>query len=106
MMSEAYRLDRDGGYVADVASDLFGFAELLSAQRKAEMAAQLLSRGEALNEEIGAALESWAIEMNERTLTALRAELDEAVFTEAWKQGRALTPDEAVALALKELADA
>jgi hypothetical protein len=63
-------------------------------------AARLLSRGEALREKIGAGLESWAVEMNGRTLTAIRLQLDEAAFTEAWEQGRALTVDEAVALAL------
>jgi len=38
--------------------------------------------------------------MNEETLTAIRTQLDEAAFAEAWEQGRALTTDEAVALAL------
>ncbi len=38
--------------------------------------------------------------MNERTLTAIRAQLDEAAFAEAWEQGRALAVDEAVTLAL------
>jgi predicted ATPase/class 3 adenylate cyclase len=106
MLSEAYRLDRDAGSVADVALDLCGFADLLAVQGKAETAARLLSRGEALLEEIGAGLESWAVQNNQLTLTVIRAELDEAAFTEAWKGGLALTPDEAVALALEELADA
>jgi len=38
--------------------------------------------------------------MNEETLAVIRAQLDEAAFAEAWEQGRALTADEAVALAL------
>jgi len=106
MLSEAYRLDRDAGSVADVALDLCGFADILAVQGKAETAARLLSRGEALLEEIGAGLESWAVQNNQLTLTAIRAELDEAAFAEACEQGRALTPDEVVALALEELADA
>jgi len=40
---------------------------------------------------------------NERTLATIRAQLDEAVFAEAWEQGRALTVGEAVALALASL---
>jgi len=101
MMNAAYRIDRDGGYDADIASDLCHFAEVLAAEGRAVTAARLLSRGEALREKIGAGLESWAVEMNERTLTAIRLQLDEAAFTEAWEQGRALTVDEAVALALE-----
>ena len=101
MLNEAYRIDRDGGYVGDIASDLCHFAEVLAAEGRAEAAARLLSRGEALREEIGAGLESWAVEMNERTLTAIHTQLDEAAFAEAWEQGRAMTVDEAVALAFE-----
>jgi hypothetical protein len=38
--------------------------------------------------------------MNEQTLSAIRARLDESAFAEAWEQGRVLTVDDAVALAL------
>jgi hypothetical protein len=100
-LNEAYRIDRDGGYDADIASDLCHFAEILAAEGRAVTAARLLSRGEALREEVGAGLESWAVEMNERTLTAIRTQLDEAAFAEAWNQGRALTVDEAAALAVE-----
>ena len=43
----------------------------------------------------------WAAKINEETLTTIRTQLDEAAFAEAWEQGRALTLDEAVALALE-----
>jgi predicted ATPase/class 3 adenylate cyclase len=102
MLKEAYRLDRDGGYIGEIALDLYDFAELLAAQGIAGTAARLLSRGEALREEIGEGLESWAAEMNEKTLTTIRAQLSAAAFDEAWEQGRALTIGEAVALALEE----
>jgi hypothetical protein len=39
--------------------------------------------------------------MNEQTLDAIRARLDQAAFAEAWEQGRTLTIDEAFALALE-----
>jgi len=55
---------------------------------------------ERLREEIGAAVYTWVVEMNEGTLDMVRAQLDEAAFAEAWEQGRALTVDEAVALVL------
>jgi hypothetical protein len=41
--------------------------------------------------------------MNEETLTTIRTQLDEPTLVEAWEQGRALTADEAVALALDSL---
>ena len=45
----------------------------------------------------------WLARMNEETLTAVREQLGEAAVAEAWEQGRALTVDEAVALALDSL---
>ena len=39
--------------------------------------------------------------MNEQTLSAIRAQLNESAFAEAWEQGGALTIDEAVALVLE-----
>jgi hypothetical protein len=41
--------------------------------------------------------------MNEETIRTIRAQLDEVAFAEAWEQGRPLTADEAVALALDSL---
>ena len=55
---------------------------------------------EVLFEETGVALEAWVARMNEVTLTAIRDHLDEATIAESGEQGRALTSDEAVALAL------
>ena len=43
---------------------------------------------------------SWVAKMNEETLGVIRSQLDDAAFAEAWEEGRALTIDEAVALAL------
>jgi tetratricopeptide (TPR) repeat protein len=69
---------------------------------KADTAARLLSCFEALREQIGVS-EAWVARMNEETLATIRTQLDEAGFAEAWEQGRKLTADEAVALALKSL---
>jgi len=67
---------------------------------KADAAARLLSCFEAQRERIGVS-EAWVARMNEQTLSTIRARLDESAFAEAWEQGRALTIDEAVALALE-----
>ena len=71
---------------------------------KADTAARLLSCFEALREQIGVS-EAWVARMNEQTLSAIRARLDESDFAEAWEEGQALTIDEAVALALESLED-
>jgi len=43
------------------------------------------------------------IKRNEETLAIVQSELDEALFAEAWEQGRTLTADEAVTLALDSI---
>ena len=53
-------------------------------------------------EDIGASPPSLT-KINEKTLEPIHAQLDEAAFADAWEQGRALTADEAVALALDSL---
>ncbi len=83
-------------------TDLSRFASALAATGRVERAARLLSSAEALREEIGSDVR-WIGKMNERTLTAIRAQLDEAASAEAWEQGRKLTADEAVALALDSM---
>jgi hypothetical protein len=40
---------------------------------------------------------------NEQTLSSIRTQLDEAAFAEAWEQGRKLTAEQAVTLALDSL---
>jgi len=42
----------------------------------------------------------WVARIKEEALATIRAHLDDAAVAEAWEQGRALTADEAVALAL------
>jgi predicted ATPase len=99
MLKESLRINRDHDMRGGIAENLCHFAEFLAAGGKAEMAARLLSRAEVLSEEIGG-VPSWVAELNEKTLTSIRTQLDEAAFAEAWDQGQALTVDEAVALAL------
>ena len=58
---------------------------------------------EAQEEKIGVS-EPWVARTNERTLAAIHARVEEAAFAEAWARGRALTVEEAAALARTELA--
>ena len=43
----------------------------------------------------------WLADLNDETLTTIRAQLDEARLADAWEQGQRLTVDEAVAFALE-----
>jgi predicted ATPase/class 3 adenylate cyclase len=99
MLGEAYRIHRDLGERLAIMGDLYRFAGALAVAGKAGKAARLLSSAEVLREEFGSDV-PWIREMNEGTLATVRAQLDEAAFSEASEQGRKLTPDEAVALAL------
>jgi len=82
--------------------DVGRFAYALAVAGRAGTAAQLLSRAEALRDEIGG-IEAWVTRMYDETLPTIRAQLVEASLAEAWEQGHALTVDDAVALALDSL---
>jgi len=107
MMKDVLRIDRDRGERLQTAFDLSRFARALAfAGGAGADAARLLSSAEAMRDEIGAGTPPWLAKVNEEALTAIRTQLDDATFTEAWGKGRTLTMDEAVALALGELPDA
>jgi hypothetical protein len=60
----------------------------------------LIARADVLREEIGAGFESWAVTMNDETFSISRTELGEHRFAMAWDDGRTLTVDQAVDIAL------
>jgi len=80
---------------------LAGALAMLGGQER--RAARLLGAAEALRERTGSAIAMplWC-ELYERHLAALRTRLDANGLAAAWAEGRALTPDEAVAEALAE----
>ena len=106
-LEEGYRLHRAR---ADLLPDRYWagimvcrFARALVLAARHATAARLISCFEAISEEIEGTVEPWVAEMNRETLTAIRRQIDDAVFSEAWEEGKALSADEAVALALGEL---
>jgi len=100
MLKESTRIYRDLGERREVAVNLCRFARAAAVEGRAGMAAQLFSSAEALGKEMGISWSYWVVEMNEGTLASIRTHLDEAAFAEASDQGRTMTADEAVALAL------
>jgi predicted ATPase/class 3 adenylate cyclase len=79
---------------------LAGLAELAAARQQAERAARLWGTVEALCEASHIPREaSWHIS-HERNVAAVRAALGEGAFDAAWAEGKAMTLDQAIALAL------
>ena len=88
------------GYIASAASALARFASVLARAGRPEIAARLLTRADALHDEVGFAVEPWIARMNKQTRVDIRTQIDEPAVAQAREQGRALTVDDAVALAL------
>jgi predicted ATPase/DNA-binding SARP family transcriptional activator len=99
-VESSYRIYRDLGDVVNLAIAVGQFARILALTGKPEAAARVLASSVALREETGAA--DYA-SVTKKALTAIRHQLDESAFAEAWEQGRALTADDAAALALETL---
>jgi predicted ATPase/class 3 adenylate cyclase len=100
MLQESIRILRDLGDRLGIAEDLGRVARTLAVAGEADTAVRLVSSCEALFEETGRSAPSWVAKRNEETLAIARTDLDEAALAEALEQGRAVTIDEAVALAL------
>jgi len=99
MLKESHRILRDLNDLLLIPAGVCRLARALAHAGRAATAARVLSGSTVLLEEIGAR-PPWLAKLNEGTLAVISAQLDEAAFAEAWEQGRALTADEAVALAL------
>jgi hypothetical protein len=102
MLAESTRIEHDLGDVVWIANNLGRMAYTVALEGDAAAAVRLLAAAEARHEHVGVSPAKWVAEMNEETLTIIRTQLDQAAFAEAWDQGRKLTVDEAVTLALGE----
>ena len=102
LLTQSFRIDLELGNLPFVSVDLVRFALITVRTGKPLVGAQLLSRAAALRDEIGFALESWMTKETEEARAAVRAQLDEEAFAEAWEAGTKLSLDEAIALALGE----
>jgi predicted ATPase len=106
-LAEAHRIYRERRNHPDRywhAILLCRFARALALRDRGAVAAKVLGCYRAHLEELDVAEEErWVVRLNERTLAVIEAQLDGASIAEAWEQGRMLTADEAVELALGEL---
>jgi hypothetical protein len=102
LRKESLVLARDGFDPLHTGETFCGAARVLAELRQGKMAARLITCYEAMCEEMGASV-PWVARLNAETLATIRTQLDEDAVAEAWEQGRTLTADEAVALALDAL---
>jgi non-specific serine/threonine protein kinase len=103
LLRDAYRLDREFGDPFEIANDLVYFARALAFADRARTAVRLVSLYEAMCDELAVPPMSWIVKIREEAMRRIRERLDDAGFDDAWEQGRKLTADEAVALALNSL---
>ncbi len=79
------------------AACLVGLGEVVAAQQKLAWAAQLWGAADALRDAIGVPIPPVERADYERSLSATRVHLGERAFAAAWSQGRAMTPEQALA---------
>ncbi len=93
---------------ATAATTLWCLAGLASAdalEGRAQRAARLWGAAEHLRTSIGARPAPAARATRERLMAAVREELGEAAYADAWAEGEAMSLDEAVAYALEDMPD-
>src|SRR5712691_7809549 len=80
-----------------ISACLVGLGEVVAAQQKLAWAAQIWAAAEALRDALGVPIPPVELADYERSLSAARVHLGERAFTAAWAQGRAMTPEQALA---------
>lgn len=105
MLKEAHELNRELGDRFREAIIVCRFARVLAFADKSETAARLLGTGQALHEEMGATPMAWLQRGNDQALTLISEHLDSAQINQASHEGRKLTAETAIAIALADLAE-
>lgn len=99
-LEEALLLFRQLGELRGVAECLGELAATAAGEDRPGLAAQLYSAATGLRDAIGAPLSPGDVEAQERVLGGVREALGEPAFAEAWADGRGMSLDDAVLLAL------
>lgn len=77
------------------------FGHIAAARHEPERAVRLFAAADALRTEIGAPLQPNDQVFNDRCIRELKTRLGDAAFRAAWKSGAAMSPNEAIAFALR-----
>ncbi len=101
LLEESLAIRRELGGRSGIPSSLEGLAAVVASQRDSLRAARIWGGAERLRAEIGTPLPSNERSGHERRVAAARsASGDDAAFDSAWQEGRGLTLDQAIDLAL------
>jgi predicted ATPase/DNA-binding SARP family transcriptional activator len=99
---ESLAIQRNTSHKRDIAECLEGLAAVDNASGKAERAVRLFGVAAVLRERIGVPLPPLSRALQDRHMASLRAALDAQAFAAAWRQGRAMTLEQAMCAALAE----
>jgi DNA-binding CsgD family transcriptional regulator len=94
---ESLAIARELNYTPLIASCLEGLADVVSSQGQFRWAAQLLGAAESLREAIGVLIPFIDRANYQRQVAAVRGSLGEHDFAASWSEGRAMTPEQALA---------
>ncbi len=97
LYEESLALSGELGEQWVIAACLVGLGEVVAAQRQLAWAAQLWGAAEALRDALGVPIPPVELTDYERSVSAARVHLGERAFAAAWAQGRAMTPERALA---------
>jgi non-specific serine/threonine protein kinase len=100
---DALRFGQELGDAASMSEPLQGLAAVAVATGDAERGVRLLGANDAIREQLGGGPPPEWLRLGD-PLEDARRSLGDAAYQQAWQAGRALSVDEAVALALRETA--
>jgi predicted ATPase len=105
LLLEALSIYAELGDTFYCANALDGLAAVALAAGERERAARLVSAAEALYETVGAPLDPWEQSLRDRTVAALREELEPDALEREWARGRGMGLEQAVREALGQIED-
>jgi tetratricopeptide (TPR) repeat protein len=100
LFAESLHLARRLGMRKHTAEALEGLASVALGMGQPDRAARILGASDALRETVHGALSPDERLIRDRIVAAVRRELTDATFAEAWADGKAMTVDEAIAFAV------
>jgi predicted ATPase/class 3 adenylate cyclase len=92
---------REFGQSAALAHELECIAFIAVAESQPDRAARLLGAAESIREDVSAAMTAFEQPEYEAAVAALKTQLDDHAYTSAWADGRTLTIDQALEIALR-----
>jgi predicted ATPase/tRNA A-37 threonylcarbamoyl transferase component Bud32 len=99
LMEESLKIALELNYKWDIAGCLEGLAAVVAAQGEPVRAVWFMSAAQALRQAIRTPLPSLSQAGHEFTMASVRTQLGEQAFDAAWAEGRAMTPEQALAKA-------